>query len=337
MKNSSSLSRRESLLGIAGAGTVLGGSALGISSVMAGEDEDDIDDADDHNAKKAGFELALVCYEKGTATFRVHNETAADAKLAWKVDTDLDDGYDGDDDGEDYDPDGETTEDDEEVDDDNGDDENGDDDDEYHLKGTVAVPKRGEETFEADVLSKDATITLYRDGKKVAASDVEKLHCEKSSPADAIDLEAVCYRLRKDDDYYGDDNGDDDDDNGDDAPEDYDPDGETIEDGEEVDDDGDGDDNGDDDNGDDGYDNGDDKRTVREAKFRVTNGNKKKVKVHWTVDGGDRGGKLSVAGRESESFWVTASKGEKTSVTLTYDGDAIATAKAETDVECDDC
>ncbi|MCU4742897.1 hypothetical protein OB955_18800 [Halobacteria archaeon AArc-m2/3/4] len=399
MTERNSLSRRESLLGIGAAGTVLGGTALGISSVMAGDDdekgkdnetdsegkgddsktdqekeeqkakdEDEDDQEDTDGEKKGAFELALVCHRKGKATFRVHNDLSEAAKVSWSTDTagqtdgDTDDNGDDGEADEDFDPDGETIEDGEEVDDDgddNGDNgdtdtDNGDTDtnngdtdtdDGYEdgdFSGKVTVPKKDSETFETDVVSKDTTVSLYYDGKKVATEDVDKDVCEKSTMADKIDLEVVCYRTRKGDDY--DDNGDDGDtdDNGDDegeADEDFDPDGETIEDGEEVDDDDD-DDNGDNgdtdtDNGD--VDNGDDDTKTREAKFRVHNGNKKEVKVNWMVNGDGQGGKLYLDGKESECFWVTAHDGPKTTVTITHEDKEVDTKKADADACSDDC
>ncbi|WP_440770592.1 hypothetical protein [Natronorubrum sp. DTA28] len=379
MTKFNSLSRRESLLGIGAAGTVLGGSALGISSVMAGDDSDgksDDKNAVDTDPKTGAFKLDLVCFEKGNAKLSVYNETKEAAKVNWAVDNGA---HDGDVDGhgngdeeaadEDFDPDGETIEDGEEVDeDDNGDDDNGHDDDgydngdngyddngdtEYGLEGKLTVPEKDSETFWAGTVTKDSTVTVYADGKKVASADVEKLECETKGIAEKLDLEAVCYRTRKDDaGYNGDDtdeNGENGDPNGDEeaADEDFDPDGETIEDGEEVDEDDNGD-NGDDDNGhdDDGYDNGEDatdedddadKRTIREAKFRVTNDTKHEVKANWSVDGDGQGGKLYPDGKGSESFWVTVLEGQKTYVTLTHDGTEVATEKADTETECTDC
>ncbi|SDJ39341.1 hypothetical protein [Natronorubrum texcoconense] len=380
MTKFNSLSRRESLLGIGAAGTVLGGSALGISSVMAGDDSDD--KADDKNAadtdpKTGAFELDLVCFEKGNAKLSVYNETKEAAKVNWTVDNGAHGGVgngdaNGDEQGadEDFDPDGETIEDGEEVDeDDNGDDDNGHDDDgydngddtgydngddaEYGLEGKLTVPEKDSETFWVGTVTKDSTVTVYADGKKVASADVEKLECETKGIAEKLDLEAVCYRTRKDDAGYNggdtDTNGENGDPNGEEeaADEDFDPDGETIEDGEEVDEDDNGD-NGDDDNGhdDDGYDNGEDaadedddadKRTIREAKFRVTNDTKHEVKANWTVDGDGQGGKLYPDGKGSESFWVTVLEGQKTYVTIAHDGKEVATEKADTETECTDC
>ncbi|QSX00112.1 hypothetical protein [Haloterrigena alkaliphila] len=455
MDKFNSLSRRESLLGIGAAGTLLGGGALGVSSAVAGEDSknktDDATDGETVTSKKGRFELGLVCYEKGTAEFRVSNETGAAAKVNWTVDlgrsvvdgtdTDADDG----DVDEDFDPDGETIEDGQEVDDDgddddddddNGDYSNGTDEGDYTLEGKLTVPKGASETFRADVLSKDATVTLYHDGKKVAAVDVEKLDCEEYSPADEIDLEAVCYRMRKrETENDTDENGGDGDTvspsepgatatytttltvgsdnagdslndivadfqgtgadvsnvgdgdvavrrNGEDVTDDLDEvsasnDGATLtlgfggsyslEEGDEIEvvledvqnpedagdyeatytlnsqsagetttvdftiDDGDGDDE-------DGADDETGVTKATEVKFRVTNDSKQKVKTNWTVQGDGQGGKCYVDGKDSETFWVTALEDQKTYVSLTYDGEEVATVKADADTECDgDC
>ena len=333
-----SLTRRESLFGIGAASTALGGGAL-VSNAFAGEEQDGKDETTD--GKKGGLRLEFVCHEKTRAKFRVHNERADGAKVSWKVDADreaLENDLNVDLDDLDED----------DIDDDDLDDiEDGLDDDDIDdvlddiegLRGKLTVPKGGSKTFRARVVPKYAAVDLYHGGKKVDTADVSKRKCEKAGKSDGIDLEAVCHRTRKVefDDLDGADF-----DNAfapdvTDVDEDFDPDGETIVNGQEVDDD-----DLDDFDDVDGIDDTDDLEgldgtaKVREAKFRVHNWNDEAVKVNWHVNGGDQGGKLSLEGRDSAHFWVTLLDDQKTSVSVTVDGDVVDAEKADTDAGCAD-
>lgn len=76
--------------------------------------------------------------------------------------------------------------------------------------------------------------------------------------------------------------------------------------------------------------------TVREAKFRVRNHSKEDVKLGWTVNSDKQGGKCYVDAKGTDSFWVTVLDDRKTSVTVTYEGEAVDTEKADADTECTD-
>ncbi|ADB59630.1 hypothetical protein Htur_0733 [Haloterrigena turkmenica DSM 5511] len=77
---------------------------------------------------------------------------------------------------------------------------------------------------------------------------------------------------------------------------------------------------------------------TKEAEFRVHNHGKEDVKVGWTVNSDKQGGKANVDAKDSDSFRVTVLDDQKTSVTVTYEGEAVDTEKADTDTECtDDC
>ena len=210
------------------------------------------------------------------------------------------------------------------------------------LYGKVTVPKGGVESFWAAALSKDSNVELYYDGKRIESVSVDTAACQKSTMADKIDLEAVCYRTRTVD--FGDlddhslDNADGSTVSG--VSEDFDPDGETIVNGEEVDEDD--LDDLDDVFGDSGPSGAGDLEglegtaTVREAKFCVHNHGKEDVKLGWTVNSDTQGGKCYVDAKGSDSFWVTVLDDQKTSVTVTYNGEAVDTEKADTDTECTD-
>ncbi|NUC73318.1 hypothetical protein HTZ84_13520 [Haloterrigena sp. SYSU A558-1] len=342
------LSRRQSLLGIGAVGTALGGSALGVSGVFdgdetdgkktdgkkraAGDDKKD-DDRDDEAATKAGLDLEVVCHESGEAAVRVRNERSVEATLSWKVDVD---GLElGDLDTAAL----------EEVDPDDFDEDdtaaleayarsqgmNVDADDLERLEGkrielngtTLDLGKR---TIDLEELAEEKGVDL-----EDAEFDLDKLYGTVTVPKGGVEsFRAVA--LSKDSAvelYY---------------------DGKRIESvsvdtaacrestmADKIDleavchrtrtrNDGNG--AGDGDTG------GVEKTT--EAKFCVHNHGKEDVTLGWTVNGDEQGGECHVDAKGSDSFWVTVLDDRKTSVTVTYDGEAVDTEKADTDAECTD-
>ena len=221
------------------------------------------------------------------------------------------------------------------------------------LSGSLTVPKGADETFWADVVTMDADVELSYDGKKVESVSIDAAGCEHDEDGkkkeDLIDVEAVCYRMRKVDIADVDDtqleNTYDSDVTG--VTEDFDPDGEMIVDGEEVDEDDydDLDDDFDDEtdvldesefDGTDDLEGLEGVAKVREATFRVYNYGKEAAKVRWTVKKDAQGGKLTVEGKESATFTVTEHDDRKTFVTVTHDGKEVASVKPADEACTDD-
>ncbi|WP_152423355.1 hypothetical protein [Haloterrigena salina] len=344
------LSRRQSLLGIGAVGTAISGTAVGVSGVFDGDetaekktdgkklaagDDDKKDDADqdDEAATKAGLDLEVVCHESGEATVRVRNERSAEATLSWKVDVDglelgaLDMAA-----LEELDPD----------DFDENDTAaleayarsqgmNVDADDLERLEGkrielNGTTLDLGKQTIDLERLAEEKGVDL-----EDAEFDLDKLYGTVTVPKGGVEsFRAAALSMDSAVELYYD--------------------GKRIESvsvdtaacrestmADTIDleavcyrtrkrtaENGAGD----------GGNGGVEKTT--EAKFCVRNRGKEAVKLGWTVNGDEQGGKCYVDAKGSDSFWVTVLDDRKTSVTVTYEGEAVDTEKADTDTKCTD-